>query len=65
MLKQLAPTYPRGNVDQLEEYQIAEKRNKVASGSSHPNVAAAWSEYKANPSFSETMYWQRVIPSRT
>ena len=59
MLMKLAQSY--GQSETLEEYQVQQLQQKIATANQLPEVREAWHQLKTNPAFNETMYWQTMI----
>ena len=55
----LAQSY--GQSETLEEYQVQQLQQKIATANQLPEVREAWHQLKTNPAFNETMYWQSMI----
>ena len=63
MLQKLALSY--GNDGNLEEYQIQQIRERVATANHLPEVRDAWHQLKTNPAYTEQMYWETLISAGT
>lgn len=50
-----------GNDANMEEYQVQQIRERVATLHNTPQGREAWTQLKTNKAFTEQMYWQIII----